>query len=165
MTVAFIECPSIPEYLSDALRRVRRQFNDLRLFTHGGCGILAASLATLCQQHKQPCNLQLIHRYDPRTDTDTLTHITLSLPDTGACLDISGAEAGVRWLDKLIDDELDTFGESLYEFSFEDIAIYPDSPAPVKHLQRITTDYELRLPIMPYYGDVLGAVMAKNNAI
>lgn len=162
MQAAFVHCDHIPAYLAEALERIRNQFSDLSLFTTGGCGILASALATLCQKYGQVCELSLIHRYDPRTNTDTLSHITLGIPDTRLSLDVTGAEADLRWVENLMDREIEIFGQNLYEFTYEDIAILPKSPSPVRHLQRITQDYEIRTPIMPFYGNVLSTVIGSN---
>lgn len=159
METSFIHCDNIPHYLLSALNRIRSQFTDFSVFTTGGCGILAASLATICQKHQQECELSLIHRYDPRTRTDTLSHVTLGIPDKALSLDITGAEADTRWVEQIQDAEVDIFGDNLYEFSYEDIFISPKSPSPVRHLQRITQDYDIKMPVMPFYGHVLNSAI------
>lgn len=161
MEASFVHCDNIPQYLCEALDRVRDRFNDLSLFRTGGCGILASALATLCQKNQQPCELSLIHRYDPRTRNDTLSHITLGLPDQLLSLDVTGAEADLRWVENLMDKEIEIYGNNLFEFSYEDVSILPRSPSPVRHLQRMTQVYEIRTPVMPFYGEVLTAVMGR----
>lgn len=150
----------IPGYLVSALGRLRAAY-DHDMFRNGGCGILATALACLCQQHGDVCELSLIHRYDPVENSDTLSHITLGLPDRGIAIDIDGSDADCRWVELLIDNETFIYGHSSSEFSFQDILITPNSPAPLRHLQRITEDYLLKMPVLPFYGQVLATAMGK----
>lgn len=150
----------IPGFLLSALSRVRQRY-DHDLFRNGGCGILVTALAALCQQHNETCEISLIHRYDPLSNTDTLSHIVLGLPDLGIAVDIDGADADCRWVEMMIDNEVLIYGASHSEFSFQDIVIVPGSPAPLRHLQRITEDYRLRTPVLPLYGQVLATAMGK----
>lgn len=150
----------IPGFLSFALLRIRKTYNH-DLFRDGGCGILATALASVCQQHGEVCEISLIHRYDPVENTDTLSHITLGLPDRGIAIDIDGSDADCRWVELLIDNETLLYGTSHSEFSFQDILITPDSPPPLRHLQRITEDFLLRTPVLPLYGQVLATARGK----
>lgn len=146
----------IPEYLASALMRIRDAY-DHDLFRNGGCGILATALATLCQKNGDWCEISIIHRYDPVENTDTLSHMTLGLPELGLSLDIDGGDADSRWVELLMDNEILIYGYNRSEFSFQDILVQPNAPAPLRHLQRITEDFQLRTQIMPFYGQVLSS--------
>ena len=150
----FYTSSKVPNFLLHALTEIRSQY-EKDLFRNGGCGVLASVLAAVCQQQGETCELSLIHRYDPYKNTDTLSHITLGLPDRGLSLDIDGIDADCRWVELIIDNEIIIYGYSQSEFSFQDILITPNSPHPLRHLQRVTEDYQLKTPVLPFYGQVL----------
>lgn len=154
------EVETIPLFLVNALERLRAHF-DHDEFRNGGCGILATALASLCQQYHMACEITLIHRYDPVENTDTLSHVVLGIPDYNLAIDIDGADADCRWVESMMDAEINIYGYNRSEFTYQDIHIAPTSPAPIRHLQRMTEEFQLRTPVMPFYGHVLSVAIGK----
>lgn len=151
------------------------------IFTSGGCAILAASLADICNEKGIKCEFTLMFKHfteyngsnEDAYDSDTgeydedyeddseifvsLSHVFLTIGKIS--YDIGGDNADERWQEHILSFEKEEYGEERSEFEYETLT----TNNPVKSLLEITKDYSLDTPVFPIYKEVRDSLISANS--